>query len=144
MPATGDLPYAGDRRFFIWPSNTEKLTDESVCPTLGGAGASACQPIFSQHLPLDRADLDRPLEARLCVRGHPRRIFVPKVPGVIQVRDGLRDEPVVQFLGLVDFLPVRIAARVEMPDPLKVVADIAHDIAHHTLPRGTSIKQYYT
>src|ERR1035441_1543867 len=78
-------------------------------------------------------DFDCLLEAGRRVASLSGRVFVAHVPGEIQVGDGLGDEPVVQFLRLVDFLAPRIAAGVEVPDPLYVVADIAHDIAVHDL-----------
>src|SRR6478752_1910087 len=90
-------------------------------------------PSTSTFAELNREDFDRALEARLCVGRVSWRILVPNVSVELQVRDRLRDKPVVQFLRLVDFLPVRIPARVEMPDPLEVVADVAHDIAVHDL-----------
>src|ERR1019366_2847297 len=78
-------------------------------------------------------DFDCLLEAGRRVASLGGGVFVAHVPGEIHVGNGLGDEPVVQFLGLVDFLAPRIAAGVEVPDPLYVVADVAHDIAIHDL-----------
>src|ERR1017187_4206423 len=82
---------------------------------------------------LDCEDFDCPPEAGRRVASLRGGIFVAHVPGEVQVGDGLGDEPVVQFLRLVDFLAPRIAAGVEVPDPLYMVANVAHDIAVHNL-----------
>ena len=50
-----------------------------------------------------------------------------------EVGDRLHDETVVQLLRVVDFVPARIAAGVEMADPLEVIADVADDVAVHDL-----------
>src|SRR6266850_1893071 len=54
-------------------------------------------------------------------------------PGEVRIGDRLHDEPVVQLLRLVDVVTAWIATRVEMPDPLNVVADGANDVAVHDL-----------
>src|SRR5690349_3655289 len=61
------------------------------------------------------------------------RVFVPDVTREAQFGDCLRDETVIQLLGFVDFVPSRIPACMEVPDPLKMVANVAHDIAVHDL-----------
>src|ERR1019366_2669948 len=102
-----------------------------------GGSKTRCRKITSvrkgHEACLDGEDLDCLLEAGRRVASLRWGVFVAHVPGEIQVGDGLGDKPVVQFLGLVDFLASRIAAGVEVPDPLYVVADVAHDIAIHDL-----------
>src|ERR1035438_648254 len=82
---------------------------------------------------LDGEDFDCPPKAGRRVASLRGGVFVAYVPREVQVGDGLGDEPVIQFLRLVDFLAPRIAAGVEVPDPLYMVADVAHDIAIHDL-----------
>jgi hypothetical protein len=51
----------------------------------------------------------------------------------ITLFQSLRSNPVVQLLRVVDFVAARIAAGVEVPDPLEMVADIPDDVAVHDL-----------
>ena len=50
-----------------------------------------------------------------------------------EVGDRLHHEPVVQLPGVVDFVAAWIAAGVEVPDPLEVVAGVPDDVAVHDL-----------
>ena len=49
-------------------------------------------------------------------------MFVRDEPGVSRLGDGVRDEPVVQLLRVVDLLPRGNSCRVNVADPLQVVA----------------------
>ena len=62
-----------------------------------------------------------------------RTIFVAQKSAEPQVHNSLRNEPVIQLLRIVNIVASRIPTRMEMPDPLEVVPDIAHDVAVHDL-----------
>ena len=55
------------------------------------------------------------------------------VAGESQVRDGLRDETVIQLLRIVDFVAAGHAAGMKMSDPLKILLDVSTDVAVHDL-----------
>ena len=54
----------------------------------------------------------------IAIVAHGGRVLVRHVAGEPQVRDRLHDEAVVQLLRVVDLLPARVAAGVEVADPL--------------------------
>src|SRR3954468_4827289 len=54
-------------------------------------------------------------------------------PGKSEIHDGLCDEAIVEFLTLIDIVTAGITASMEVPDPLKIVTDIADDVAVHNL-----------
>src|SRR5437764_14302815 len=61
------------------------------------------------------------------------RILMADIAGEVELGDGLRDEAVVELVGLVDFVAPGVAAGVEMRDVLEMVANVAHDVAIHDL-----------
>src|SRR5258708_34320910 len=83
--------------------------------------------------PLNREDIDGLFQTRHRIPSLRRRIFVADISREVQVRDRLCDEAVIQFLRLIDFMPSRIPARVEVADPLNVIAGVAHYITIHEL-----------
>ena len=82
------------------------------------------------------SDVENPdclLEAGKRVAPWRGRVFVRHISRVPQIRDGLGNKAVIQFLGLIQFVPSRIPARMEMANLLEVVANIAHDVTVHDL-----------
>ena len=60
-------------------------------------------------------------------------VFVGHEAREPEIRDGLHHEAVIQLLRVVDLVTARIAAGVEVADPLEVVADVPDDVAVHDL-----------
>src|SRR4051812_30181853 len=82
---------------------------------------------------LHRADLDRALQALDRVFTLRWRVLVSDHAGIVEIRNRLGDEPIIQLLRIVDLMAARITARMEVTDPLIVIADVAHDVAVHNL-----------
>src|SRR5579863_2053341 len=97
-----------------------------ACPSLATAMSKSARTLYIANLDslIQRGDGIMPLR---------RRILVSDEAGVVQIRDRLSDEVVVQLLALVDIVTPRVAAGMEMADPLKVIADVADDVAVHDL-----------
>src|ERR1044071_7759922 len=81
----------------------------------------------------DVADLYRLLECRNRVVPLGWRVFVRHKTSKAQIGDGLHDEAVIQLVGVVDLVASRIAAGVEVTNPLEVIANVANDVAVHDL-----------
>src|ERR1700679_2704934 len=60
-------------------------------------------------------------------------VFVGDVAGIAEVGDGLRDETVIDFLSVVEFMAAGDATSVEVADPREVLLDVAADVAVHDL-----------
>src|SRR5215510_5058500 len=78
-------------------------------------------------------DLNGPIKAGDRIVPVGGRVFVGDVPGEIEISDGLRDKAIIQLLRLVDLVTTGIAPGMKMADPLKVVANVAHDVPVHDL-----------
>src|SRR5215510_14732341 len=78
-------------------------------------------------------DLNGPIKAGDPIVPVGGRVFMCDVPGEIENSDGLRDKAIIQLLRLVDLVTPGIAPGMEMADPLKVVANVAHDVPVHDL-----------
>ena len=61
----------------------------------------------------------------------------------VKIGDSGSDGVIVQFLGVIDFMPTRDAARMKMSDPVDVVADRADDIAFHDLHMIDVVQQFH-
>src|ERR1035438_3348622 len=75
-----------------------------------------CESLLLARKNSNVADADRLPQAGDRVAPRPRRVFVGHVAGEPQVRDDFGQEAVIQLLSLVQLVPARIAARVEMAD----------------------------
>lgn len=92
-------------------------------------------------MPLNRAELDS-----LRQRGHGiarRNKFVSEITLIIQICDRLRNRAPLQFLSVVEFVPARDAAGVEMGDVLHVFPDGADDVALHDLHVIDVVQQFH-
>ena len=65
-------------------------------------------------------------------------------PGKPEIHDGLCDEAVVELLALIDIVTAGITSSVEMSDPLKIVFNVADDIAVHDLCVIDVVKNFHS
>src|SRR5579863_290691 len=90
-------------------------------------------PDLAGNWPLHGHDLDGLLQTLQGIAARRRTKFVRDVASVSEIGDGFGNEPVIQLLSFVEFMPVRHASGVKMPDPLKIRLDVARHVAIHDL-----------
>src|SRR5438093_8173738 len=130
-PASGPLSLLTTPE--MYPSGARRWAD-TTNPTLTAmaSDATAATAIFIGS-PSDVHDGKHTLEILDHIAAGRRPPLVRDVASEPQIRDRLRHEPVIELLRIVQLVPARHAGRMEMRDPLKVIADVRADIAVHDL-----------
>src|SRR5262245_13736932 len=100
--------------------------------------------VASQRIELNVTDFDCPVQCRdrlMSLRG---RVFVREIARKSKIHNGLSDKSIVQFLAIIDVMTTGIATRMEMPDPLEVVTDVANDVSIHNLRVINVVQDFHT